>query len=83
MHQSYWEEWIFNAAQQFDYDITDVYFNEGKIYIANPYDDYQKHTQANISNTITQLDFDPKVSLEEGIKTYITEIKDLHGVNCS
>ena len=69
-------------------DIADILQEElgtnlGNKYIDNPYDDYQKHTQANISNTITQLDFDPKISLEEGIKTYITEIKNLHGVNCS
>lgn len=47
-------------------------------YFPNPYDDYQTHTQANITSSKNNLGFEPKISLEEGIKTYIPEIKRLH-----
>ena len=53
--------------------------NLGTEYFPNPYDGYQTHTQANISSTQTNLRFEPKFSLEEGINTYIPEIKRLHG----
>ena len=37
------------------------------------------HTQAEINTTRTNLDFEPRFSLEKGIKTYISEIQRLHG----
>jgi len=65
-------------------DIADILQNElktdlGAEYFLNPHDGYQTHTQANIIASINNLGFDPKVSLEQGIKSYITEIKRLHG----
>ena len=43
-------------------------------YFDNPYDDYQNHTQADISSLVNNLNFHPKISLEEGIKLYSKEI---------
>jgi len=65
-------------------DIADILQTElatdlGTEYIVNPYDGYQMHTQANITTSREYLDFDPITSLEAGIKTYIPEIKRLHG----
>jgi ADP-L-glycero-D-manno-heptose 6-epimerase len=65
-------------------DIADILQQElgaslGTEYIPNPYDGYQMHTQANISSSHNNLGFAPKVSLEQGIKSYIPEIKRLHG----
>ena len=57
--------------------------NLGTEYFPNPYDGYQEHTQANISSTRKNLRFEPRFSLEEGIKTYIPEIKRLHGKEIS
>jgi ADP-L-glycero-D-manno-heptose 6-epimerase len=51
----------------------------GTEYFINPYDGYQMHTQANISSSQVNFGFDPKISLEQGIKAYIPEIKRLHG----
>ena len=51
----------------------------GTEYFTNPYDGYQIHTQANISTSKDNLGFEPKVSLEQGIKSYIPEIKRLYG----
>ena len=51
----------------------------GTEYFFNPYSGYQMHTQAGISASKNSLDFDPKSSLEQGIKSYIPEIKRLHG----
>ena len=50
----------------------------GTEYFPNPYDDYQMHTQADISATKTNLGFEPEFSLEAGIKAYIPEIIRLH-----
>lgn len=47
-------------------------------YFSNPYNGYQMHTQAEISNTIKNLDFKSEYTLEDGIKAYISEIKRLH-----
>jgi ADP-L-glycero-D-manno-heptose 6-epimerase len=47
-------------------------------YILNPYQNYQRHTQADIKSTIDYLGFDPLVSLDEGIHKYISEIKQLY-----
>jgi len=52
--------------------------NLGTEYFPNPYDGYQTNTKADISQTIKNLDFDPKFSLEKGIKAYIPEILRLH-----
>jgi ADP-L-glycero-D-manno-heptose 6-epimerase len=52
----------------------------GTEYFMNPYDGYQLHTQADISISKNNLDFTPKLSLEQGIKSYIPEIKHLHKV---
>jgi len=67
-------------------DIADILQKElgtnlGTDYIPNPYDGYQMHTQADISTSQTDLGFEPAISLEEGIKAYIPEIKRLHGTD--
>ena len=69
-------------------DIADILQQElgtnlGTEYFPNPYDGYQMHTQADISTSQTNLGFDPVVSLEEGIKDYIPEIRRLHGTDIS
>jgi ADP-L-glycero-D-manno-heptose 6-epimerase len=65
-------------------DISDILQKEleidlGTEYFPNPYDGYQMHTQANILNSKDNLGFEPKISLELGIKSYIPEIIRLHG----
>jgi len=50
----------------------------GTEYFTNPYKGYQIHTQADIRSSVENLDFKPVISLEEGIKAYIPEIKNLH-----
>jgi len=52
--------------------------NLGSEYFPNPYDGYQMHTKADITNSKKYLGFEPKFSLESGIKAYIPEIKSLH-----
>jgi len=69
-------------------DIADILqqelgVNYGTEYITNPYDGYQMHTQADISNSESDLGFYPTISLEEGIKSYIPDIKRLHGTDMS
>ena len=64
-------------------DISDILQKElgtdlGNEYFPNPYDGYQMNTQADIGSTQINLNFDPKISLEEGIKAYTPEIKRLH-----
>ncbi len=54
-------------------DIADILQKElgtdfGTEYFPNPYNGYQMHTQANISTSKDNLGFEPKVSLERGIK---------------
>ena len=66
-------------------DIADILQSElktdlGTEYFINPYDGYQMHTQANIISSQDNLGFEPKVTLEQGIKSYIPEIKRLHGI---
>jgi ADP-L-glycero-D-manno-heptose 6-epimerase len=51
----------------------------GNNFIPNPYDDYQMNTQADISASKININFEPTFSLEEGIKSYIPEIRLLHG----
>ena len=65
-------------------DIADILQNElgsnlGTEYLPNPLKGYQMHTQANIDSSKIYLDFMPKYSLEDGIKDYISEIKQTHG----
>jgi ADP-L-glycero-D-manno-heptose 6-epimerase len=49
------------------------------VYIENPFiGQYQFHTQANIATTKKYLNYQPKFSLEDGIKCYIPEIKRLY-----
>jgi ADP-L-glycero-D-manno-heptose 6-epimerase len=55
----------------------------GTEYFKNPYNGYQMNTQANNSTSKDNLGFEPKVSLEQGIKSYIPEIKRLHGTDIS
>ena len=52
-------------------------------YFPNPYIDYQLKTQADISSTIENLNFNPIYSLESGIKKYVPEIKRLYGADKS
>ena len=64
-------------------DIADILQKElgtnlGNEYIQNPHIGYQTHTQADIEITQNNLGFEPKISLEEGIKSYIPEIRRLH-----
>tara|TARA_B110000008_G_scaffold61680_1_gene61469 strand:- start:5792 stop:6796 length:1005 start_codon:yes stop_codon:yes gene_type:complete len=66
-------------------DIGDILQKEletdfGSEYFDNPHDGYQMHTQANIISSQDNLGFEPKVTLEQGIKSYIPEIKRLHGI---
>jgi len=52
--------------------------NNGKKYIPNPFiGSYQFFTQANISTTQENLEYEPRYSMEEGIKAYIPEIRRL------
>ena len=69
-------------------DLADILQKElgtdlGTEYFSNPYDGYQFHTQADISSSRENLSFEPKISLDEGIKDYIPEIKRLHGEDFS
>ena len=55
----------------------------GTEYFPNPNVGYQVHTQAEISTAQDNLGFKPVVSLESGIKSYIFDIKRLHGSDLS
>jgi len=66
-------------------DIADILQNElacdyGSEYFPNPYSGYQMHTQADISLSEKNFNFKPAFSLEEGIKKYIPNIKDMFNV---
>ena len=52
-------------------------------YFSNPHHGYQINTQANIASSKQNLGFEPKFSLERGIKAYIPEILRLHGTDLS
>ncbi|MBP9565980.1 MAG: ADP-glyceromanno-heptose 6-epimerase [Sulfurospirillum sp.] len=61
-------------------DIADILQKElgtrlGTEYFTNPYSAYQMHTEADIAFTCKDLGYTPRVSLEEGIKAYVPEIK--------
>lgn len=66
-------------------DIVNVLKEEFKIvredeYIPNPFiGQYQFFTEADISLSEEFLDYKPRFTLEDGIKSYIEEIKNLHG----
>ncbi len=47
-------------------------------YFDNPYNFFQTHTQANIALTKEFLGYEPKFSLEDGIKDYVGQIQDIH-----
>jgi ADP-L-glycero-D-manno-heptose 6-epimerase len=47
-------------------------------YIDNPYTFYQNHTEADIEATTEYLGYIPRFSLEDGIKDYVAEIKEIH-----
>jgi len=65
-------------------DIVDILKKEldikrEDIYIPNPYaKQYQYFTQANIEETKKELGYEPRFSLEDGIKSYIAEIKRIY-----
>ena len=64
-------------------DIVDILQNEFKTsyeieYFKNPYTAYQTHTQADITLTCKELGYEPKYSLEKGIKEYISYIKYIY-----
>ncbi|MGB7403410.1 MAG: ADP-glyceromanno-heptose 6-epimerase [Arcobacter sp.] len=67
-------------------DIADILQKElgtnlGTNYIPNPYiGQYQFHTEANIEDTKTYLEYAPKYEMEDGIKDYISEIKRIYEV---
>ena len=50
-------------------------------YFPNPHNFYQANTQADISSSIKNLDFNPIFTLEKGIKAYIPEILQVHSNN--
>ncbi len=52
--------------------------DNGKEYIPNPFiGSYQFFTEANIETSKENLNYEPKYSMEEGIKAYLPEIKRL------
>ena len=52
----------------------------GNEYFPNPFNGYQMHTQADISLSEENFNFEPVFSLEEGIKKYIPRIKEMHNM---
>jgi len=53
--------------------------DNGKEYIPNPFiGSYQFFTEANIETTKENLSYEPRFSMEDGIKAYIPEIKRLY-----
>lgn len=50
-------------------------------YIDNPYRFFQNHTEANIAPTKQFLNYEPRFSLEAGVKSYISEIRRLSAEN--
>jgi ADP-L-glycero-D-manno-heptose 6-epimerase len=55
----------------------------GTEYFPNHLNGYQMNTQADILSTRKNLGFEPKFSLEKGIKAYLPEISRLHGTDIS
>ena len=67
-------------------DIADILQNQlktdlGTEYFKNPYDGYQSNTKADMTNSIKDFNFNPSLSLEEGILEYLPEIKRLHKIS--
>ncbi len=67
-------------------DISDILQQElgtnlGTNYFTNPYTNYQNYTQADISSSQKYLNFYPKITLEQGIKSYINNIKSMFGIS--
>ena len=63
-------------------DIADILQKEldtnlGTKYFSNPFDGYQMHTQADISESEKYLGYQPQISLEQGVRAYIPEIRRL------
>jgi len=57
----------------------ELVIDNGKEYIPNPFiGSYQFFTEANIETTRENLGYEPRFSMEEGIKAYIPEIKRLY-----
>jgi len=57
---------------------SELNIDKGKEYIPNPFiGSYQFFTEANIQTTKENLGYEPRFSMEEGIKAYIPEIKRL------
>jgi len=50
-------------------------------YFPNPYSGYQMHTQADISLSKENFNFQPVFSLEQGIEQYIQNIKDMFKIS--
>ncbi|STP12779.1 ADP-L-glycero-D-manno-heptose-6-epimerase [Helicobacter mustelae] len=48
-------------------------------YIPNPYAFFQTHTQADISSFTQDLGYRPKYTLEQGIESYVEEIRQIAG----
>jgi len=68
-------------------DIADILQQElgtnlGTEYFPNPYDGYQMFTKADITLTKSNLNFNPKITLEDGIKAYIPYIRRLYNKDC-
>ncbi|MDD4506001.1 MAG: ADP-glyceromanno-heptose 6-epimerase [Sulfurospirillaceae bacterium] len=64
-------------------DIADILQKElgtelGTEYFQNPYSAYQMYTEADITLTCKELGYEPRFSLEEGIKAYASEIKRIY-----
>ena len=65
-------------------DISDILQKElgvdlGTEYFENPYiGAYQMHTEADIESSREALGYEPRVSLEEGIKAYVPEIRRIY-----
>jgi ADP-L-glycero-D-manno-heptose 6-epimerase len=49
-------------------------------YFPNPYKSYQMNTMADLTLSKESLGFDPKISLEKGIKSYVPEIKRIYNL---
>ena len=67
-------------------DIADILQNQlgtdlGTEYFKNPYDGYQSNTNADITKSIKDFNFNPSLSLEEGILEYLPEIQRLHKIS--
>lgn len=50
-------------------------------YIKNPYAFFQTHTQADITATRDNLGYEPRFTLEEGIKAYVPYIRFYEGIS--